>query len=198
MRPDWNLCTALILLVSPSMAISQCNSVDPHSWLWWGNLATPTGSPSGWSTHPETYANIIATKLGTYVDTDLDVGLGPNGEGEVRFINGNYGIGAPDAWVRVWSSSLECTSVSGNNFWYDNTYCTGQLADRARITFNDYQMANQSFGLNTLIVLHEVGHVFGMQHLPSACVNTFMIPAPFVGQSEQLDSFEVNWINSNY
>lgn len=192
------LLLATFVLSFPSIVIAQCSSVIPHSWRWWSNLAQPTGSPTGWGTHPETYANIIANKLGTYVDTDLDVGLGPFGEGEVRFINGNYGFGAPDAWARVWSYGLECTSVSGNNLWYDNTYCTGLLADRGRVTFNDYEMGSQSLGLNTLIALHEVGHIFGMQHQPSVCVNSFMVTSVFVGQSESLASFEINWINSNY
>jgi len=190
-----------LLCFLPGLALAQsCTLVQPHAWRWWSNLAYGVDTTSGWSTTPATYSWIIANKSATYTNTDLNVGMGPNGEGKVRFLNSNFGAGAPDAWARVWSGSLECTWVTGNNHWYDNGICNGSSlkGDEGRITFNDYEMGAQSLGLNTLIVLHETGHIFGMQHKPQACSNTFMVPDPYVGQSDQLDSFEVTWINATY
>lgn len=175
----------------------NCTIVIPLTWRWYSNEAYPVNSTTGWGVFPETYTNIIENKLSTFTNTDLNVGSGPNGK--VRFLSANFGIG-PDAWARVWSGSLECTSVKGNNHWEDNKYCFPGVypADEGRITFNNSEMGSQNIGLNTLIALHEVGHIFGLRHMDQLCLNSFMVPSPQVGQSENLAPFEVNWINATY
>ncbi len=195
------LVVLLLTLLMPSVLMAQsCTTVLTHTWRWWSNLAQGDDTTSGWGAYPATYSYIIDNKSATYINTDLDIGLGPNGEGYVKFLNADFGMGAPDAWARVWSGSHECTSVSGNNRWADNGTCYPGIfpADKGRITFNDYEMGSQSLGLNSLIVLHETGHIFGMKHMPQVCSNTFMVPDPYVGQSESLDTYEVNWLNSTY
>ncbi len=205
MRYLRNCTFALCLLSMSSQLVSQSSPLESclpraHTWRWWSNLAYPNDDTTGWGRHPETYSYIIDNQLNTFVDTDLDIGRGPRGEGELRFINlSNLGSRAPYAWARVWSYNKECSSVRGNNHWFDNGGCVqpDYPATRALITFNHDRTATNSIGFNIIIALHEVGHVFGLAHLPSHCPS-FMAAGAGVGKPTELTPFEVAWINARY
>lgn len=189
-----------LIALLPALGMAQtCTSVPTFTWRWWSNLAYPDDGTSGWGTDPETYSYIIDNKLGTFVDTDLDIGSGSGGEGKVRFISADFGTGAPMGWARVWSYSFACTSVTGNNLWYDNTQCYpgSRPATLAWVTLNNDRMDSFSLAHNTQVVLHEVGHVFGLKHLPNYCSN-FMAEDPNATNPETLNSQQISWINSTY
>ncbi len=191
---------ALICCTSISSAsFAQC-SAPTMSWRWWSNLADAVDYTLGPGIGLNTYSQAFADAIPTYIATDLDPGLGPNGEGLVEISNGYYGNTVTAGYVRVYSGSLECTYFNGS-VSDDADSCTGSTkADNAKIIFNDTWTASLPQNTLRIAYAHEIGHIFGLAHQTlgySGC-NSFMRHPVNGSEPYDLRSWEVNWINSTY
>ena len=185
-----------LLMLLPSYSLAQC--VATLNWRWWSNTAYAEDNTLGPKPYPETYSYAISKGAETYInDTVIEDAIGPNGEGKVSLFNGNWWWMSP-GWVRTWSGSIECTEYTGTGT-QDNGICNGTTlkADSGNIVFNDYHLASANQSIRQLTASHEIGHIFGFDHPPTACTTFMKIPVS-LGAPFDLQWFEVNWINSTY
>lgn len=201
------LAASSIFLIASSATIAQTCNVVPFTWRWWSNLADADDQTSGplgtGPSSPGTYSYWINFSAPVYTDTDIDLGLGPQGQGEVVFINENWGFVSEIAYSRTWSGGVPCQVMTGPyNPSNANSLCgaTSVTATRGRIVYNDYWLSRPNWvagNMLQLVTLHEVGHNFAMNHVPQHCTSFMRGQIPFNSENE-LQDWEVTWINSNY
>lgn len=190
---------ALCLISASSPTFAQLNCLNLMSWKWWSNTAFEEDNTSGPGAHPETYSYAFLSAIPTFLDTVLDAGIGPNGEGKVTLISGDYGGLTAAAYVRPRSGLLHCTFVSAG-YAYDANICnhTTYKADSATIMMNNSILGNRSQTLRTVAYGHEIGHMFGLDHVANYCNSFMQSPIDDFEATFDLTTFEKNWINSNY
>ena len=190
---------ALLAFINPTISFAQC-SVNPLSWLWWSNLGDAEDLTSGPGSYPQTYTYWIQSVATTYLNTDLDAGLGPNGEGEVTFFNTAMGQNGPFGSTEAWSTSETChVWIGGRTYDSGNCNTTTQRPIKGQIRLNDSILANPSYialGAPMTTIQHETGHIFGMGHNDSC--TSFMKTSFVAGLPSSLQFWEVIWINANY
>lgn len=154
----------------PTLTLAQSCLSMPFSWLWWGNLASDNDLTLGPGNPPVTYSYAITNGAPTILNTDINLGLGPNGEGEITFYNSIYGSSVAYAFVRVYSGTIECTEFTGV-VTEDAEICNDSSlkADSAWVVLNDSKLASLTLPALTRVMIHEVGHVLGLSHAPGSC-----------------------------
>ena len=139
--------------------------------------------------------------------TNMTGGLGPNGEGLIVFVNSYWPtIPYTGAAAGVTSTGAQCITWTNNapvvngNCNYTNarpvrayTYLNNLFFD-AR--YDPQALLNwQDFGYRA--VIHELGHVLGMDHNNNILMNSFMQDPMTTTTATTLHSAEVFWINTN-
>ncbi|MDP1548418.1 MAG: hypothetical protein Q8L87_20595 [Anaerolineales bacterium] len=188
----------------PSISHAQFCSPNQLPWLWWSNLAYADDATSGPLPSPNTYSNWIGQAALKYVATDMDVGMGPNGEGEIRFFN--LDLGATGTMAAAFPfhggyNGLDCAYLiygvmhpSGLCNWTTNR------ADYGRIRLNDHYMENPitiSYGGPLSVIMHEVGHLIGWNHSYPGCTS-FMNQTWTLSSPVDFQIWELVWLNGIY
>lgn len=197
MKSFSRIITTSLALCLPGVTVAQ-SCITPFTWKWWSNTAYERDLANGPGLHPRTYDFAMTQSVGTYLNTDLDGGIGPNGEGEITTINA-FMPGISLAYVRTWSGAIECTAWNGVGT-VDAYICNGSTlkADSAQITYNDFVLGGSSNSILHRVVLHELGHVFGFAHVASFCPSFMKGTAINISFPTTLNAAEVAWINLHY
>lgn|GEM_PF-2007332 len=190
----------IAISLAPTMAIAQTCPVPETGWIWWSDLIYETDMTSGPYPTPESYNHWIGVAVTKYDATDIDLGAGSNGEGEIAFINANMGPnGVLGAATPYWGSVPCFTWI--NMIPYSNYFCnyTTTRPDNGVVWLNDFNLSNRSilaldYGLIT--IMHEIGHLLGLGHAYPGC-NSIMMNN-LLSTTSDFRSWETMWLNAQY
>lgn len=190
----------VLLSTIPSISNAQFCLVNEHPWIWWSNLGDVDDDTSG----PLPYSTWIGQAAVKYTATDIDGGLGPNGEGLIRFLNLNLGATGAMASAFPFSggyNGLDC-AVLIYGVIHPTYLCnwTTNRADYGVITLNDFYLGNPTniaYQAPLSVIMHEVGHLIGMNHAYYGC-NSFMNGTWTLSSPVDFTFWELAWVNGIY
>jgi hypothetical protein len=211
MRRIVAICISLLL---PAVAHSQ---IPELVYYWWGDRAqlnasgmqpvclvasSPTTCISWTSWIPD-----VSAAASEYINkTKMVGGLGPNGEGLIVVVNNNWAnIPYTGAAATVLSSGVQCITWQGvhpvvNNNCNKTTHRPVSAYVYLNSAFFDHRYEPDASwywsNFRLRVILHEFGHVLGMDHNNNPLLNSFMQDPMHDLMSTSLHGDEITWINA--
>lgn len=170
-----------------SMPALSTPCVEDLGFRWWSNLGYYTNA-----LFDQTLSGLLQSVGDEYtLNTDLAAGSGPNGEGEIRWVDGNYGATPWSAVTIPYWGSTACADWNGMITGNCNT--TTKKANRASIYFNLSLLSVFAYGHT---MPHEMGHVVGLAH--NNTLSTAIMYPSITSTATHLLSCEIEGINAWY
>jgi len=190
-----------LLLLTPVLTHAQSCSAKAVGFLWGKSYFSPVDL-----TLPTQYGSIIDT--GSYYFTTVSVisiNQGPNGAGTIYFEDGMYGAvnNALAAAIPYWDDQLcvDLNLITNETIVNGNCNETDKRPEAGSIVFNNTLMLDpdKPEHLTHKLVQHEIGHMFGFDHVPDSCSGvTFMTEHFFPTWPAILSASERNWLANKY
>lgn len=142
-------------------------------------------------------AEVTSARVDYDINTDMTVAqCADNGQcGRIVVLQGNWGATGWKAYAHPFNNLTECvtypgTTSNGNCDWWF------RRANFGYVYMNDnYGIYSSAFA--NLLVRHEIGHIFGLAHVP--CTTWSVMVTEDCGSGPgQLTTHDINDINSYY